>query len=147
MSSTLPDNAAPSATQGVFRSALIGTGILVAIVAAGGALIGYLVQGMPGLWGALIGAGLVAFFCGVTSLTFFLTAKKSMDVIMRAMMLSWFVKTLIVFGVVMILKNQIDNGATAFSPEMLFATTAVGALATVILEWWVVSHARVPYFT
>lgn len=133
-------NATHEALTRTFRAALVGSAILLAVVAAGGCIIGFLVAGMPGLYGALVGAGVAAVFCGATILSFLLTAKQPFFVVQMAAVVSWLVKVVVVIIVMVALRNL-----DFYSPGVLFGTVVVAVIGTVVVDSVAVLRGRVPY--
>ena len=69
--------AAGSAAEAVFRRALRDVVILLAVLLVLGVLVGYLVAGLPGVWGALLGCALAAVFSTTTIVAMLRTVRSS----------------------------------------------------------------------
>jgi len=57
---------APSANEAVFRTSLRDMLVLLGVLTVLGVVIGFLVDGMAGVWGALLGVGIALIFSGTT---------------------------------------------------------------------------------
>ncbi|MFC4377665.1 hypothetical protein ACFO5K_26650 [Nocardia halotolerans] len=133
---TVPGPDAP--LRAALRYGLIGLGVLVVVAVA----IASLVAGLPGLWGALLGAAIGGGFILTTVVSVLLGAKLPPSTAGMVMLVSWVGKLLVVLVVVGVL-NQFDF----YSRPALFFTV-VGALLIVLgaETYGVVSH-KVPYVT
>nr|WP_153347401.1 hypothetical protein [Nocardia aurantia] len=113
-------------------------GLLVLVVVS--AVVASIVAGLPGLWGALIGAAIGGFFILATALLVLRTATMDTGVQGMVMLASWVGKLLVVVIVVAVLK-QFDF----YSRGALFLTV-VGALLIVLgAETYGLLRQRVPY--
>jgi hypothetical protein len=135
--STAPRGAAE---QAVLRTALRDGLILVAGLAVLGSLVGFLVAGLPGLWGALIGAVLAAFFCGTTVWSMLYTVGKGATVMGAVVMGSWLAK-MVVLIVVMVVLTQYDF----YDRIVLFVVLLLGAVGSAVLDYRAVQSGRIPY--
>jgi ATP synthase protein I len=102
----------------VRRSALITAAAAVVMI---GICVG--VDGAKGLYGALIGAGIVAVFFGISVVAVGQAAKVSPQMMMMAAMGSYIVKIIVLMIVVASLENS-----TAFNPKLLALTALVSIL-------------------
>ena len=68
---------APTATEAVFRTSLRDMLVLLGVLTVLGVGIGYLVDGMAGVWGALLGVGIALIFSGTTVLSVLRTARSA----------------------------------------------------------------------
>jgi hypothetical protein len=123
-------------------------GALVAVAAAVvGGLLGYLVAGMPGLLGALVGAGLAAVFLGLTTLSVLVAGRVTRgdpaNPIFFAIVLGAVGLKLVLFLVLALwLRGQawMDPGAFAF-------TAIAAVIGSLIGDAVAFARARVPYVT
>ncbi|GAA4721336.1 hypothetical protein GCM10023216_08130 [Isoptericola chiayiensis] len=118
------------------RSTLALVGGLVVI----GGLVGWLVAGTAGLWGALVGAGLAAFFCATTIWSMQRTVGKSPTTMAATVMGAWLAKIVVLVVVLVLLR-----GADFYDPYVLFVVLAVGAVGSALLDYQAVRGARMPY--
>ncbi len=115
-----------------------GLSALVALPVA--ALLGFLVAGAPGAWGALIGMGLAVAFFGVTVLVALFTSGMGPTRLGVWVMGSWLVKILILISVLGVLDEQ-----DFYSRVVLFVSLLVGIVGCLVLEALLVTRTRVPY--
>ncbi|MFF2088490.1 hypothetical protein ACFVVM_32305 [Nocardia sp. NPDC058176] len=133
---TVPGSDAP--LRAALRYGLIGLGVLVVASVA----IATLVAGMPGLWGALLGAAIGGGFILTTVVSVLLGAKLPPQMAGMVLLVSWVAKLLVVLVIVAVL-NQFDF----YSRPALFFTV-VGALLIVLgAETYGVVSQKVPYVT
>jgi hypothetical protein len=102
--------------------------------------VGYLVDGVAGVWGALIGMGLAAVFFALTVAVALGTARMEVSALGAAVLGSWLVKMILLIVVLALLRD-----AEFYSRPVLFATLLVGTIGALLLEAWVVNTTRVPY--
>ncbi|MCP2266172.1 hypothetical protein ACFQHV_16935 [Promicromonospora thailandica] len=142
MTEQVPDatHASRGAEQTMLRSALRDSLLLVAGLAVLGSLVGLLVAGVPGLWGALIGAALAAFFCGATVLSMLWTVGKG-AVTMGAVVMGGWIAKMVVLIVVMAVLTQFDF----YDRVVLFVVLLLGAVGSALLDYRAVKNARVTY--
>ncbi|WP_446224641.1 hypothetical protein ACTWPB_05650 [Nocardia sp. IBHARD005] len=133
---TVPGPDAP--LRAALRYGLIGLGVLVVVSVA----IAAAVAGMPGLWGALLGAAIGGGFILTTVVAVLLGAKLPPTMAGAVMLVSWVGKMLVALLVIVVL-NQFDF----YSRPALFFTV-VGALLIVLgAETYGVVSQKVPYVT
>jgi len=131
---------ATDAERRVLRAALRDTLLLVGALVVLGGGIGLLVAGLPGLWGALVGAGIAAFFCATTIWSMMTTVGSSPARMAAFVMGAWVAKIVVLIVVLALLK-----GATFYDPWVLIAVLAVGAIGSALLDYRAVNAGRVPY--
>jgi hypothetical protein len=129
-----------AAEQAVLRTALRDGLILVAALAVLGSLVGLLVDGLPGLWGGLIGAAIAAFFCGTTVWSMLYTVGKGATVMGAVVMGSWLAK-MVVLIVVLVVLTQFDF----YNRVVLFVVLLVGAVGSAFLDYRAVKNGRITY--
>lgn len=127
------------ATRSMFDTILRRLAVLVAGLAVAGALIGYLVASLPGVWGALMGAGIAALFMIGTVATMVLTADKPVPVASAAGMGGWLVKMLLLFGVLVAVRDR-----DFYSPGVFFVVLVLAVLGSLVIETSAVLRTRVP---
>ncbi|SKC35305.1 hypothetical protein [Krasilnikoviella flava] len=142
---TAPDaapgaDAATVAERAVLRTALRDTLLLVGALVVLGGGIGLLVAGMPGLWGALVGAAIAAFFCATTIWSMMRTVGSSPARMAAFVMGAWVAKIVVLIVVLALLQ-----GATFYAPWVLIVVLGVGAIGSALLDYRAVNSGRVPY--
>lgn len=118
------------------RSMLVLVGVLVVV----GSAVGWFVAGAEGLWGALVGAGLAAFFCATTIWSMQRTVGKPPTAMAATVMGAWLVKIVVLIVALVLLR-----GADFYDPYVLFVVLAVGAVGSALLDYQAVRGARMPY--
>lgn len=116
--------------------------VAVAIVAGA---IGYLVAGVPGMIGGLLGAALAAVFLGLTAVSFLVAGRVTKGdgtnpVFFGIVVGVWLLK-LIVFIVVEVLLR----GQPWFNPVVFFCAVVVVVIGSLVLDAVAMYRARVPY--
>lgn len=124
----------------VLRTALRDTLLLLAGLAVVGVAVGALVSGAAGVWGALVGVALAAFFCGVTIWSMARTVGASPAATGAVVMGSWIAKIVVLVVVLAVLRGQ-----DFYDRWVLIAVLAVGAIGSALLDYRAVQRGRVPY--
>jgi hypothetical protein len=132
-----PDHGAERA---VLRSALRDTLLLVGGLTVLGVVVGALVAGMPGVWGALVGAAIAAFFCATTIWSMLRTVGAGPTTTGAVVMGAWVAKIVVLVVVLALLR-----GADFYDRWVLFAVLALGAVGSALLDYRAVRGGRVPY--
>lgn len=124
----------------VFRRALRDGIVLVAGVTVLGVVIGYLVAGLPGVWGALIGAGIAVLFSGATTLSMMRTSNTAPGRMMAVVMGTWLGKLVVVIVLLAVLR-----GMDFYDRYVLAVVVAVAVIGSALLDYRAVAQGRVPY--
>lgn len=116
--------------------------VAVAIVAGS---IGYLVAGVPGLVGGLLGAALAAVFLGLTAVSFLIAARvakgdSTNPVFFGVVVGVWLLKLIVFFVVEVLLRGQ-----PWFDPLVFFWAVVVVVIGSLVLDAVAMYRARVPY--
>ncbi len=120
----------------VLRSGLLGF-VLALPVAT---LIGFLVDGAAGAWGALLGLALPFAFFSVTAATALLTARIRPEVLGAAVLGSWLLKLILLIAVLVPLSN-----AWFYNRVVFFVSLLVGTVGFLVAEAAIVLRTKVPY--
>jgi len=129
-----------SPVRAMFATILRQMLILLAVLAVGGSAVGYLIAGSSGLWGALLGAGVVAFFMLTTAAVMLATAERPMHIASAAFMGSWVAKVAVIFVALLVLREE-----TFYSPGVFFVVLSLAIIGSVAIEIRGALQARVPY--
>ncbi len=105
-----------------------------------GVVIGYLVAGVPGVWGALLGVGVSVAFFTLTVVVAIVTARLQPQWLGVAVMGSWLVK---MAGLVVILAFL--RGQDFYSRPVFFATLLLCTFGYLGMEALIVSRTKVLY--
>lgn len=132
-------NETERATRGMYAVILRRLGILVVALAVLGSGVGYLVAGMPGVWGALMGAGIAALFMLGTVVTMMITADKPLPVATAAGVGGWGAKMVLLFVVLLIVR-----GRDFYSPGVFFVVLVLAIVGSLAVEMVAVLRSRVP---
>src|SRR5205085_2099761 len=130
-----PREAADSALRAALRYGVAGLIVLVVV----SAVLGSIVSGLPGLWGALIGSAIGGFFILTTAALVLFSAKLESGIQGMVMLASWVGKLLVVMIVVAVLK-QFDF----YSRGTLFITVVAALLIVLGAETYGLLRQRVP---
>lgn len=120
----------------VLRIGLIAS--LVALPVA--VLLGYLLAGTAGAWGAAIGMGIAVGFFTITVGVALGTAGMDATALGASVLGSWLVKMILLIVVLVLLRD-----AEFYSRPVLFVSLLVGTIGTLVLEALVVTRTQVPY--
>jgi hypothetical protein len=136
--------AAPSSNP-VFRRVLVAGAIIVVAVGVVASVVGALVAGTPGLWGALMGTALVLLLVSVTSASIlianrFYGSPGFLTAFFGIVLGAWVVKFVLFIVAVVLLRGQ-----PWLDPIVLFVTLVVGLLASLAVDVIVAMRARLPY--
>ena len=110
---------------------------LLAIIAVG---VGWLTAGLPGVWGALVGAGIAALFCGTTVWSIGATIGSSPTQMAATVMLTWAAKLAVLIAVLALLR-----GRDFYHPVVLFLVIVIGVVGALAIQAISVKGARLPY--
>lgn len=134
--------AAVDPTRAVFRTALRDMLLLLAALTVLGVGLGYLLAGMPGVWGALIGVGLALLFSGTTVVSMLLTARSPATTMAAVVMGAWLAKVVVLIAVLVVIRDQ-----DFYHRGVLAAVLFAGVLGSAFLDLRAVRVGRVPYVT
>lgn len=119
--------------------------IVTAVTAVAGAIVGYLVAGMPGLASALIGAVLAAIFMGLTAASVVLAnrvAPGAAAVGLNFVIIAgtWLVKFVVFIVVVILVSAQ-----PWLRPYLFFAAAIAAVFGSLVADGVALQRTRVPY--
>ncbi|QNG18268.1 hypothetical protein G4H71_02520 [Rhodococcus triatomae] len=130
----------PGGSTAALRRAVLYGALGLVVLAVVGVVVGWLAAGLPGVWGALLGAGIGGGFVLVTAVTVLATAKLPPLTAAAVLLGSWLLKmaiALIVLGVL----NPLD-----FYSRPTLVAVMVGALVLVLgAETWGVLKSKMLY--
>lgn len=117
------------------------TGIIaLAVLTVGSLLVWGGKEGMPGVWGVLMGAGIGGGFVLLTVLSVLLTAKSTPTMTGAVVMFGWLLKIVVLILVLALIRNM------EFYDTMTFFITVVLALiVTLGAEVWGMSQSNLTY--
>ncbi|WBU38285.1 hypothetical protein [Homoserinibacter sp. YIM 151385] len=120
-------------------------GILAGAVAVLGSIVGFLVAGMPGLAAALIAAGAVALFLGLTAASILIAARVTAGdpgspLFFGIVLGAWLLKLVLFLVLTIWLRGQ-----AWLDPYVFFVTVVVAVLGSLVVDVLAFQRARVPY--
>ena len=126
-------------TAGLRRAVVLGAGALVVLMVLSAGL-WWAVDGVPGLWGALLGAAIGGVFVLFTAVVVIATARTSPQVTGAVLLGTWLLKLIVAIGVVAALKPL------EFYSRRAFALTLIVAMVVVLAsETLAILRTRAPY--
>lgn len=123
----------------IFKRVLTQGSILIAGIAAIGSLVGSLTAGMPGLFSALVGAGMTFVFVSLTALSVWLGGRLGITGFFAVVMGAWILKLVLFIVLVRVLL-----GVPQINGPVLFFTLIASIFGTLALDAIAVTKARIP---
>ena len=123
----------------LFSRALRLSTLLAVAIAIVGSLLGYLFYQLPGVFAALIGAGVSALFGAMTILSIWFGGKLSLNGFYAMVLGGWLFKFLLFAGVLLALQN-----AEGFAGPVFFFAVVATVLGGLAIDSWLVLKGRVP---
>ncbi|ACQ79551.1 conserved hypothetical protein [Beutenbergia cavernae DSM 12333] len=121
--------------RGILRRLLVVSAIIVVL----GAVVGLLVAGTAGLWGALLGAVAAALFCGTTLLSMILAVGREPTFMAAIVLGMWLLKMVLIIALLIIIDPM------TFYDRYVFAGVLVAVvLASLALDVHGITTARIP---
>lgn len=134
------DQPAPSPQNAGLRTAVRLGGLALVVLAVISAIVWTLVDGVPGLWGAVMGAAIGGAFVLTTAVVVMATARSAPQTTAGILLGTWLLKLIIAIGVVALIE-RFD-----FYSRPAFAVTIVAALIVVLAaETWGILKTKTPY--
>lgn len=131
-------------SQPVFLRAIRWSVVVTVSLAAIFSVIGYLVSGLPGLYGGLLGAVGAGFFLGMTlgSMAFanrFHSSDAYLPLFFAIVLGGWLLKLVIFIVAALLIRSQdwLDS-------QILFLAVVVGAIVSLVIDVIIVGKARIP---
>jgi hypothetical protein len=123
----------------VFSKVLKLGAILIGTIAVLGGLIGFFAAGLPGLFGALAGAGIALLFVSLTALSVLVGGKLNLGGFYAVVLGGWLLKVVIFIAMIAILKRVEGLNGVA-----LFATLVASVLGSLAVDGFVVTKSKIP---
>jgi hypothetical protein len=128
----------------LLKRALVYGGLLAAGIAVVGSIVGFLVDGVPGLVGALVGAAMTALFLGLTAATILLASRVSKGELFSPaffgiVMGGWLLKLLLFLGIVLLLAQQ-----DFINPYVMVVTIVVAVVGSLAVDVLAFVRTRTP---
>ncbi|HLS33990.1 MAG TPA: hypothetical protein VK039_10410 [Brevibacterium sp.] len=125
--------------RSVMRWTIIAGALIAVVIGTVASFVGALLTGLPGVWGALIGAVAAFVFFAITAVVMYFTAHSSPVTMAAGVMGGFLVKIIGFMGVGVALR-----GRDFYDPWTLFLTLAAAAIASLIADVVIVQRARLP---
>jgi hypothetical protein len=136
----MTDERPGSAAEAVFRRALRDVVILLAVLLVLGVVVGFLVDGVAGVWGALLGWALAVVFSTTTIVAMLRTVRSSPAKMAGVVMGTWLAKLAVVIVVLAVLR-PLDF----YSKPVFGAVLAIAVIGSAVLDYRAVTKGHVPY--
>jgi hypothetical protein len=129
----------------VLKNTLVYGGVLAAVIAVVGSVVGYLVDGGVGLVSALIGAAMAFLFLGVTAGSILLANRIAHSDFLNPLFFitvlgGWLLKFAIFIVLLVLLKDQ-----PWINSIVLLLTVIVGVVGSLVVDVAVIARTRQPY--
>jgi hypothetical protein len=129
----------------VLRRALVWGGLLAAVIAVVGGVIGFAVAGTEGLLSALLGTLIAVVFMGITAASILLANRfAGSDLFVGAffgiVLGGWLLKFIVFIVLVVLLRD-----ASWLDTTVLFLSLVAGVIASLVVDVLVVAKSRLPY--
>ncbi|MGV9195077.1 hypothetical protein ACQ143_12095 [Microbacterium sp. MC2] len=129
----------------ILRTTLLWSAGVTAVLAIAGAVIGYAVAGMPGLWSALIAIVLAAVFLSLTGVTILVANRWYGDplfvpIFFGAVMGGWLLKFVLFLVALFVLRGQ-----EWLHPTVFVIALIAGVVAALAIDVTVMLRMRVPH--
>ncbi|MBD5786296.1 hypothetical protein IF650_08900 [Cellulosimicrobium terreum] len=128
------------AVRTVLRTALRDVLLLLAGLTVVGVVVGALVAGLPGVWGALLGVAIALVFSATTVWTVLRTVDSNPTTTAAVVMGAWLVKMIVLIAVLVVLRGMDFYDRWVFAAVLL-----VGVIGSAVLDYRAVNRGRVPY--
>ncbi|PFG20295.1 hypothetical protein [Serinibacter salmoneus] len=137
--SSASGSAPPTTLRGALRRMLTLIALTTAVTTLLAVILGLLVDGTAGLWGALLGGAIGVFFCLTTVVTMLVSEGRSPQFLAIAVLGGWLAKMAVIIALLAVLANF-----TFYNRYVFVATMMVIVLASLVIEMQVVRGARIP---
>ncbi len=135
----------PISSTPILRTVLVWSGAVTAALLVIGALVGYLVAGLDGLWSALAGVLIAALFLGITAASILIANRWFGDalyvpIFFGIVLGGWILKFVVFLIALFVLRDQ----PWVVTPVFFFALVA-SVLASLVIDVVVLMRMRVPH--
>ncbi|MGO1397686.1 MAG: hypothetical protein ACTHVY_08135 [Brevibacterium yomogidense] len=129
-----------ASVRSIMKWTIISGALIAVAIGTIASFVGALLTGLPGVWGALIGAVVAFAFFAITAVVMYFTAESSPTTMAAGVLGGFLVKIVGFMGVGIALR-----GRDFYDPWTLFLTLAVAAIASLIADVVIVQRARLPF--
>lgn len=124
----------------LYRTAIRLTSLILAAVAAVGAVVGWLVAGGAGVVAALVGAAVAALGAIPTQYAMLVGHRRAPHTLAAIVLFSWLGKMGLILVALIVLQ-----GVESFNRPMFAGTVMVGLVASLVVDMVTLRKARIPY--
>lgn len=136
MATQPPMQAVRAPMSRLLRTGLVGFAVALPVVA----LVGFLVDGGPGVWGAVLGLALPLAFFSITAVVALVTVRLRPEYLGAAVLGSWLLKIIVLIAVLVPLSH-----ADFYNRVVFFVVLLLGTFGYLALEAVIVLRTKVPY--
>ena len=137
----MPTEPVPSsAVRAAFGSVLREVVLFVVGLAVLSCVVGLVVRGSEGLWGALIGSAVAALFSLTTAVIMYVTADRKMHVTTGSLAAAWIGKIIVLVVVLVVLREQ-----DFYDKIVFFLVLTLAILGSLVVEMRGLARAQVPH--
>ncbi|MBD3943365.1 hypothetical protein IF188_16865 [Microbacterium sp. NEAU-LLC] len=137
-------NASPVSSTPILRTVLVWSGSVTAILAVVGAVVGFLVAGVDGLWSALAGVLIAALFLGITAASILIANRWFGDALYVPIFFGIVLGGWILKFVVFLIALFVLRGQPWIEPPVFFVALVVSVLASLAIDVIALVRMRVP---
>lgn len=134
-----PESTESAHTAGLRRAVALGAAALAVLMVLSAGL-WWAIDGTPGLWGALLGAGIGGAFVLFTAIVVIATAKTSPQVTGAVLLGTWLLKLIVALGALFALRPM-----DFYSRRALALTLVVAMVVVLASETLAILRTRAPY--
>ena len=131
---------AQDAIRAVLRRALRDLLVLLAVLVVLGVAVGALVAGLPGVWGALLGAAIALAFSGTTIWSMLRTVRSGLGQMSALVMGAWLAKVVLLVAVLAVLRSM-----DFYDARVLVVVLTLGVVGSAFADYRAVQASRTPY--
>ena len=129
----------------ILRATLLWSGVVTAVLAVIGAVAGYLIDGVTGMWSALIGVLVAAVFLAITAASILIANRWYGDdlyvpIFFGIVLGGWILKFVVFIVALLLLRGQ-----PWLDPTVFFVAVVVSVLASLVVDVVVLTRMRVPH--
>jgi hypothetical protein len=123
----------------VFTKVLKIGSLLISAIAVIGSLVGFFTAGVPGLLGALVGAGIALIFVSLTAISVLVGSRLSLGGFYGIVLGGWLLKVVIFIGTIAIIKQ-----ISGLNRVAIFVTLVASVLGSLAVDAFVVTKSKIP---
>lgn len=130
----------PGPLHALFSQILRRLVVLTVVVTALAVVVGIVISGTAGLWGALVGGGVGVIFCLTTVASMILSEGRSPQFLALAVLGGWVVKMIVIIAILAVIRDL-----DFYDRYVLAGTLGTLVITAIVVEMVSITRARVPY--